>query len=49
MIAAFHDAGVEIHIWTVDDPARIRTLLDAGVDGIMSDRCDIAMDVVARR
>lgn len=49
MIAAFHDAGVEVHIWTVDDPARIRALLDAGVDGIMSDRCDIAMDVVARR
>jgi glycerophosphoryl diester phosphodiesterase len=49
MIAAFHDAGVEVHIWTVDDPARIRQLLDVGVDGIMSDRCDVAMDVVARR
>lgn len=49
MIAVFHDAGVEVHIWTVDDPARIRHLLDAGVDGIMSDRCDIAMDVVSRR
>jgi glycerophosphoryl diester phosphodiesterase len=48
-ISTFHAAGVEVHIWTVNDAASIERLLDAGVDGIMSDRADIAMDVVTRR
>jgi glycerophosphoryl diester phosphodiesterase len=49
VIAAVHGAGKEIHIWTVNDPAIMRTLFDRGVDGIVTDRCDLAMDVVRRR
>ena len=49
VIAAVHGAGKEIHIWTVNDPAVMRTLLDRGVDGIVTDRCDLAMDMVRRR
>jgi len=30
------DAGVELIAWTVDDPAKIRRLVDLGVDGICS-------------
>lgn len=49
VIATIHAAGAEIHIWTVNDPAVMRRLLDRGVDGIITDRCDLAMDVVRRR
>ena len=48
-LAAFHAAGVEVHIWTIDDAATMNRLLDAGVDGIMTDRADIAVEAFARR
>jgi glycerophosphoryl diester phosphodiesterase len=49
VIAAFHSANVEVHIWTINDPAVMNRLLDAGVDGIVSDRADLALEVLARR
>ncbi len=48
-IAAYHSAGVEVHIWTINDPAVMSRLLDAGVDGIVTDRADLALNVLARR
>jgi glycerophosphoryl diester phosphodiesterase len=49
MLRAFHDAGVEVHIWTINDPVDMRRLLDAGVDGIVTDRCDLLAAEVRRR
>jgi len=37
VIQAAHSLGVEVHIWTVNDPDYARDLLQMGADGIMSD------------
>jgi glycerophosphoryl diester phosphodiesterase len=48
-IAALHAAGVEVHVWTINDEATMAALLDVGVDGIVTDRADLALALVARR
>ena len=48
-IAAFHAAGVEAHAWTINDEATMERLLDLGVDGLVTDRSDLALRVLARR
>ncbi len=47
MIRAFHEAGVEVHAWTINDPALMRSLWAQGVDGIVTDRADLAMQARA--
>jgi glycerophosphoryl diester phosphodiesterase len=45
MLHHLHSAGVEVHVWTVNDPVRMRELLTLGVDGIVTDRIDLALEV----
>jgi glycerophosphoryl diester phosphodiesterase len=33
---AVHSAGGQLYVWTVDDPERIRTLEELGVDGVIT-------------
>lgn len=37
LVEAVHGLGAEVHVWTVNDPARMIRLLEMGVDGIMTD------------
>lgn len=48
-IRAFQSAGVEVHVWTINETSDMERLLDAGVDGIVTDRADRAVEIIARR
>lgn len=40
-----HGAGCEVHVWTVNEPAAMRRLLALGVDGLVTDRPDLALPI----
>lgn len=49
MIERFHRAGVEVHVWTINEPNDMVRVLDAGVDGVVTDRVDLLGELVADR
>ena len=44
-----HSAGLAVHVWTVDERGEMEGLLDLGVDGIISDRPSILVEVLEER
>ena len=44
-----HAAGLQVHAWTVNDPADMTSLLGRGVDGIMTDETELLRDVLIAR
>jgi len=45
-VATAHEHGLEVNVWTVDDPARMAELAAFGVDGICTNVPDVARHVV---
>ena len=41
-----HRAGIPVKVWTVDNPADMRRLLDWGADALITDRPDLAAEIV---
>jgi glycerophosphoryl diester phosphodiesterase len=41
-----HRRNIPVHVWTVDDPALMRRLLEMGADGIQTDRPDVLARVL---
>lgn len=48
-VATVHSLGLEVHVWTIDDPAIMHELLSLGVDGVMTDRPSVLRDVAQSR
>jgi glycerophosphoryl diester phosphodiesterase len=48
-VAAAHERGLQVHVWTVDDPVEATTMLDLGVDGIMTDRPAMLRELLEKR
>ena len=44
-----HAAGLQVHVWTVNDRRAMTDLLDLGVDGIMTDETAILREVLDTR
>jgi glycerophosphoryl diester phosphodiesterase len=42
-IRAMHKVGLEVHFWTINDPAEMKRLVALGADGIVTDRTDLAV------
>jgi glycerophosphoryl diester phosphodiesterase len=42
-----HEAGLAVHVWTIDDAAEMRRLIDLDVDGVMTDRPSVLTDVLS--
>ncbi len=46
VISAAHDAGLAVNTWTCDDPDRMRLLASWGVDGIVTNVPDLAIEAL---
>lgn len=43
LLSTMKAAGVEVHVWTINDVPTMERLLSMGVDGIVTDRADLAL------
>ena len=49
LVAEAHESGLPVIPWSVDDPATMASLMDAGVDGLITDYPDRLREVMAER
>jgi glycerophosphoryl diester phosphodiesterase len=49
LVSVARGRGIEVHVWTIDDPAQMNELIDLGVDGLMTDRPAVLRDVLRAR
>jgi len=49
LVSASRDRGLDVFVWTVDDPGRMAELAEWGVDGIVTNRPGVARAVIDGR
>jgi glycerophosphoryl diester phosphodiesterase len=47
-VRAAHRRGINVQVWTVNDPESMSRVLDAGVDGVITDRPDLLLELLGR-
>lgn len=48
VIDTMHLHGLSVNTWTIDDPVRMAELLEWGIDGLCTNKPDVALQVIAR-
>lgn len=48
LLRAAHRHDVEVHVWTVNEPEDMTRLVALGVDGVVSDRAELALRTLSR-
>jgi glycerophosphoryl diester phosphodiesterase len=46
LVSIAHDFGKLVHVWTINELDEMKRLLDLGVDGIITDRPDLAVSLI---
>lgn len=46
LVDAAHARGLQVHVWTINDPDKMEELVAIGVDGIVTDRIDLLLEVL---
>ena len=49
MVDLAHRRAIDVHVWTIDEPAEMLRLLEMHVDGIMTDRPAVLKQVLTQR
>lgn len=49
LVEAAERRGLQVHVWTIDDEAEMRRLIDLGVHGLMTDRPAVLKRVLVER
>ncbi|MGI9610824.1 MAG: glycerophosphodiester phosphodiesterase, partial [Acidimicrobiia bacterium] len=49
LVETAHSHGLQVHVWTVNEPAAMESLLDLGVDGLVTDRPDLLKELMVER
>ena len=48
LVRGLRERNVRLDVWTINDPAEMRRLIDMGVSGLVTDRPDLALEVLGR-
>jgi len=48
LVAECHAVGLAVNVWTANDPERLRTLDELGVDGVCTDVPDVGLEAAGR-
>lgn len=47
-VRASHQRGMEVHAWTINEADDLQRMIDLGVDGIITDRPDLLLELLGR-